>query len=460
MKLKKLKDKHHTYKCAEWKLFSALYEGEIKEYLRDFLPSWQSENSHMYAQRLRNAEFAYQNHIGNIIDQIENTVFSIPLDIRESNSKAVPDFYAMFKEDCDAKGTDFLDFFRGRFKEALIKTRSHWMVLPGINGEIFLKAYSPEEIYNWQLDSSGELAWVVFHSKKMIQPDPASDLQLLDVYTVWYKDKIQVYYANSSTNCEAEIPLAEEIPNVWGTIPLLSLTFEDGLAAMVRGYKTQIQHFVECHNFAFSSRKTNFPIPVAKTGEPIRNVNDSGVGTMLNLRREDDFYYVSPDTSGFEVRLKQIESLKNELYRITGMMYLTTDNTTSTGAIARSGLSKSLDLAVGDKNLEKYVAKLIEAMQRTYQLTTALRNESYEWNISTANEGAFHQGTSIADISAALEIQIPSKIFEAEIKAITAAKMLPNLPQSKLAQIRREIFSNLVENNDNSDASAASDVIA
>lgn len=439
MQIKHLKAKHPSYDCQTWKLHSALYKGRIGCYTKEFLPKFHSETIAMYDNRLANAENVYENHIGHIIDQLEATVFSIPLSMREAFSRKVPDFYAAFKEDADTEGTDLVDFMRERFKEAILKGRSYWLVSPTMTNEPYLSALQAEDIYNWYADDNG-LAWVIIHSSSISQPRIDQEPIAMDRFRVFKRDSIEIYEAPVDAKETEDAKLIFQAKNPLGYVPLLSLSMPDGLSPAYRASKLQIAHFEACHTLSYASKKTNFPIPVLKTEEEVRSVVNVGVGAALNIRPENSFEFVSPSSDSFETQMKRIESLRNEIYRVCGMSHLGIDNTTSTGAIARSGLSKVMDLSISDKSLEKYISLISEAIQRTFAMVSNQRGDDYMFDCSAANQGAFSRSISFDDMQTVLSLGIPSATFQAELKASAAQRLLPHLPQSAHTKIRQEIF--------------------
>src|SRR5262252_942446 len=106
---------------AMWKKYRDLYSGgeRIRENAHSYLVRRHKEPGEVYAERL-NRVF-YENYIGSIVDWYAATLLRRePALLFEGPDSAARDFFNLFSEDCDLKGTSFSEFFRQRMVQALV----------------------------------------------------------------------------------------------------------------------------------------------------------------------------------------------------------------------------------------------------------------------------------------------------------------------------------------------------
>src|ERR1700740_668549 len=111
----------YVAKRAMWKKYRDLYAGgeQIRENAFEYLLRRHKEPNEIYAERL--SRVFYENYIGSIIDWYAATLMrrEAALVFEGSDEKA-KEFYNVFTEDCDLKGTSVAEFFRQRIIQALV----------------------------------------------------------------------------------------------------------------------------------------------------------------------------------------------------------------------------------------------------------------------------------------------------------------------------------------------------
>src|SRR5215469_18712211 len=125
-----------------WKRYRDLYVGgdQLRINAQEYLIRRQREPGDVYAERL--SRVFYENYIGSIVDWYAATLLRRePVLLFEGNDSAAKSFYNLLSEDCDLKGTNFSEFFRQRFVQALVCGASYLVVdFPRTSGAVLTRA--------------------------------------------------------------------------------------------------------------------------------------------------------------------------------------------------------------------------------------------------------------------------------------------------------------------------------
>ena len=187
---------------AMWRKYRDLYAGgeRLRDNASEYLVRRHKEPGEVYAERL-NRVF-YENYIGSIVDWYAATLLRRePVLAFEGNDAPAKAFYNLFADDCDLKGTNFSEFFRQRFVQALVCGSSYLVVdFPRLSGPVqtraeedasgrsraYLVDYSADEVINWNYDQAGNLDWAVIRTS-CLQPSKVSDAK-------WERETRWIYY--------------------------------------------------------------------------------------------------------------------------------------------------------------------------------------------------------------------------------------------------------------------------
>src|SRR5581483_9320019 len=122
---------HPDYRTLSetWRTYRDLYSGgeRLRANADRYLIRRHKEPGEVYGERL--SRVFYENYSGAIIDWYTATLFRRePVILIGGNNDAGRRFFCQLLDDCDLRGTNITEFFRGRYVEALIYGRSHILI--------------------------------------------------------------------------------------------------------------------------------------------------------------------------------------------------------------------------------------------------------------------------------------------------------------------------------------------
>ena len=126
-----LEREHAEYSARKgmWQRYWDFYAGGelMRLNAQKYLPKRQKEPAEVYYERL--SRVFYQNYLGSIIDWYAATLLRTePMVVLNGSSDSQGTFYNTFLDDCDLAGTDFVEFFRRAFLQALVYQQSFVLV--------------------------------------------------------------------------------------------------------------------------------------------------------------------------------------------------------------------------------------------------------------------------------------------------------------------------------------------
>src|ERR1039457_7261951 len=98
---------------AMWKQYKDLYAGgeQLRLNAYEYLVRRQKEPAQVYEERLRRV--FYENYVGSIVDWYAATLMRREPRLQfEGSDPGAKDFYNLFADNCDLKGTNLHEFFR------------------------------------------------------------------------------------------------------------------------------------------------------------------------------------------------------------------------------------------------------------------------------------------------------------------------------------------------------------
>jgi hypothetical protein len=227
----------------------------------------------------------------------------------------------------------------------------------------------------------------------------------------------------------------------------------DGLWCMNKLERLAREHFNKRCALSWAEYKTLFqeryefeaPPDPATAGPAIAEDEDRplnqvrGLGYTQVRAAGDRVEYIGPDSAPFEVALKSLKDLRDEMHRVTHQMALTFDN--SPAAIRRSGESKAQDKAshaVVLMGLGQYVR------EHAYDIVTTIsmgRGDDLEWTASGMNKfDSQSMGDLIIEAETLENINIPSPTFQLRHKYLIAkTKLGDEASEEDLAKIEQEL---------------------
>ena len=465
MKIKILDQKHPTYDADEWLDLNALYEGgkAFRARIDRFLVKNPLEPLESYKRRCRTAR--YTSYVGAIIGAVAGAVFEHGITPKAAagdgaTPEELDEWYADFKENCDGCGTDLVDFAKARLIESLSIGKSIWRVeLPPASepveskadhiksgrGNATLCAIPALDLYDWRIGDDGRFLYAVIHSvhneRETLESTREMVTERWDVYDTTRVTRFEITYKVNKrpSDGNATAKAVAQWQHGFDGVPLLTLTPPDALFIGDRLREPQEGHFDLDTAYKHSLKQTAYAMPYIRTNDPLPEGTAFGNGYYLQLPQESACGFLEPGGTATSSLKDAVAEQRQEIYRITHQMAQGVDNNSS-AAIGRSGESKKVDQASTNTMLTAYGASIREALKRTYDLVSAARGDTHEWDISGLSS---YQDVDVAGLLEATltakGLAIPSKTFRVELDKRASRALLPDLSDPVRAAIDKEI---------------------
>ena len=351
--------------------FRDLYAGgfQFKQRAGEYLLRRQKEGPDVYGERLQQA--FYQNYAGSIIDWYASTLFrrepSVQFDGGTEQGKR---FLSEFVDDCDRKRTRLSDFFRSCLIDMLVAGRTHILIdFPKVEGaplnraeedaagisRAYLVKYQAEDLINWSVDDQGEYEWVVLRQDSVRQPSIDSSESIDETYWRYYdKSEFRVYRRVQREGKSSDIKLVARGPHAFvrqQRVPLMTMQVSDGLWLMNKAATLQLEHFNKSNSLAWAITMGLFAMPVVYSDREWNQI--IGESYYIQLGPNDKFGWTEPDGKVFQIAANNLESLKEEIYRVC---YLSQASGEMISGHAQSALSKQMDCAITQEVLRAFSA--------------------------------------------------------------------------------------------------------
>jgi hypothetical protein len=449
-----------------WRRYADLYTGgEVMRINAGFfLPKRQKEPAEVYYERL--SRVFYENYIGSIIDWYAATLLRAEPMIALTGAEQQEGFYNLFLDDCDLSGTDFVEFFRKAFLQALIYQQSFVLVdfphVDSANGSFqsraeedaagksraYLVNYTPLDIPNYKMDSTGNLEWVVIRTKERFQQsfdDPAEVHRTTWTYfdrQEFRKYQLDTYPGGGSdriTSVGSEVPLVESGPHALsavGKVPIIPITVSDGLWLANKGALLQIEHFNKSNALSWALHMGLFAMPVIYSERDWHQV--VGESYYIQLGPQDRFGWTEPEGKVYQIAQSNLDSLKDEIYRVCYLMVQAGGNESRN--LGQSGVSKQRDYSITQEVLRAYGDILKGAMKHTLQMVAGAREDEIGVDVRGLDQFDIADlSTELQDAQQILQIVPDSPTFRKEVQKRLALKMLDDSEPALKNQIVREI---------------------
>jgi hypothetical protein len=438
-----------------WQMYRDLYVGgqQFKYRASEYLLRRQKEPLDVYGERLQRA--FYQNYIGSIVDWYAATLFrrapSLHLDGGLESGRG---FLAEFADDCDQRGTDLSSFFRAAFTDALISGRSHILVdFPRVEGQpinraeedaagasrAYLVHYAAEELINWSVDDRGEYEWVVLKQVVRRQPSVEANDVVEETYWFYYdKEQFRTYRRIKLDKEQTPIQLVGQGSHCLARerrVPLLTLKVSEGLWLMNKAADLQLEHFNKSNALGWAITMGLFAMPVIYSDREWNQI--VGESYYVQLGPQDKFGWAEPDGKVYQIAAANLETLKEEIYRVC---YLSQASGELTGGHAQSAASKQLDFAITHEVLRAYASTIKECIRKVVQTISEARADEVTVSVSGLDEVDINDfGAELQDASKLLQLGIDSPTLKRQIYQRLALKYLSEVRQETKDQIAREI---------------------
>lgn len=445
--MKTINREHPEYAArkAMWKKYRDLYAGgeQLRENAAEYLVRRHKEPLEVYAERL-NRVF-YENYAGSIIDWYAATLLRRePVLLFEGNDEAAKAFFNEFSEDCDLKGTNFSEFMRQRFVEALVFGRSYVVVdFPRVAGRAsnraeedalgrsraYLVDYSPEELINWSHDGEGRLDWVVLRTSCLRQSKVSDETVERETRWIYYdREAYRIYRRRAE---EGEIEVLDEGRHGLAAqhrTPVFEMKVSEGLWLMNKAALLQLEHFNKSNALAWALTMGLFATPVIYSEREFKQI--VGESYYIQLGPEDKFGWTEPAGNVYQIAADNLVRMKDEIYRVCYLMHQA--GGLQYGQVGQSGSSKQRDFSITQEVLRAYGDAMKETMRQVLRATAAARQDGVSIDVSGLDE------FDIGDFSA--ELDDAEKLIKLGIPSETLKKqMFKKLAFQYLCDARQEV---------------------
>jgi len=453
---------HPDYKNQKttWRMYRDLYVGghQFKQRAGEYLTKRQKEPYDVYGERL--LRVFYENYIGSIVDWYAATLFRREPTLQfNAGMEPSQKFFAELADDCDCRGTTLSNFFRRCFTEALVCGKSLILIdFPKVAerpvnraeedalgaSRAYLIRYSAEDLINWSLDERGEYEWIVLRQTVERQPDVNSATVSRETYW-YYFDKCQyrTYHRVEVANEPATIDLIAEGPHALvgqQRVPLFTMQVSDGLWLMNKAAHLQLEHFNKSNALGWAITMGLFAMPVIYSDREWNQI--VGESYYIQLGPQDRFGWTEPQGNVYQIAATNLESLKEEIYRVC---YLSQASGEMVGGHAQSAASKQLDFAITTDVLRAYGETVKDTIRRVLSAVSEAREDGLQISVTGLDElniGDF--GSELQDAASLFGLGINSPTLKRQVFQKLAFKYLNDVRQETKDQIAREIDEQLM----------------
>lgn len=405
------------------------------------------------------------------------------------------DFYSLFSRDADRKGTTFAKLLRDTITEALL-CRCAWVAVDmppaveadtraeeeeagGSRGYCYLLDY--EQVLDWKDGEDGDLDWVILCKRIAERDTPFSDRSTYKLrFTVWEEEVLgpgtdadgtpipgstrikytvfetQPYAQDKEPRDDDDIPQVDAGITSFDKIPIKRLELPGGLWAGNKIAPLAEEHFRRRSDLIGSMTRSLFEIPYVKQGPEVPdmggaisaaaenpNRGDDPVGQFkakgyLVLGPQDELAFAGPSGKAFDIAERQLDGLRDEIFRSVNAMSLSLANTG--GNVARSGESKREDRTSLEVVLT-YLGELTrEFAVELYGTVSQGRGEEVVWVAHGLDSFDLDDRMDLVNEAVALQISdVPSDTWKTEYKTHLALGLLNGCSPETKAQIQKEI---------------------
>jgi hypothetical protein len=443
-----------------WRMYRDLYAGghEFKRRAGEYLLRRQKEPLDVYGERL-NRVF-YENYVGSIVDWYASTLFRREPSLQfEGGLETGQKFLAELADDCDLRGATLSSFFRQCLVDALITGRSHILIdfpraaeTPSNRAEedaaglsrAYLVRYQAEDLINWSLNERGEYDWVVLRQSVHRQPRVESPEIIEETY--WYyfdRTGYRTYKRIEHDNQQSSIELIGYGAHALvrqARVPLLTLQVGEGLWLLSKAGHLQLEHFNKSNALGWAITMGLFAMPVIYSDREWNQI--VGESYYIQLGPQDKFGWTEPDGKVYQIAADNLETLKEEIYRVC---YLSQASGELEGGRAQSAASKQLDFTITEEVLRAYGTVVKDCIRRVLRAISDAREDGIAISVTGLDELDISDfGSELEDATNLLSLGINSPTLKRQIYQRLALKYLSDARQETKDQIAREIDAQIL----------------
>jgi hypothetical protein len=443
-----------------WRTYRDLYAGghQFKLHAADYLLRRQKEPLDVYSERLHRV--FYENYIGSIVDWYASTVFRREPSLQfEGGLESGQVFLGELADDCDLRGTRLSGFFRRCFIDMLVAGRSHILIdfprasnaalnraeedLSGIS-RAFLVRFEAEDLVNWSCDERGAYEWVVLRTKVQRQPSVDSPETVNETFWYYYdKTQYRTYRRiegrpGEGGNEPGSIDLIAQGPHALtqqARVPLFTLQVSEGLWLTNKAAQLQLEHFNKSNALGWAITMGLFAMPVVYSDREWNQI--VGESYYIQLGPTDRFGWTEPDGKVYQIAAANLETLKEEIYRVC---YLSQASGEAASGHGQSALAKQLDFTITQEVLRAYGGAVKDCIKKVLTSISDARQDGVQISVTGLDEVDITDfGTELQQATNLLNLGINSPTLKREIFQRLALKYLSDARQETKDRIAREI---------------------
>ncbi len=436
-----------------WPKYRDLYAGG-EQFIANadrYLVARQKEPADVYTERLSRA--FYENYAGSIIDWYGATLFRRePVLGYEGPDEAARGFFNTFAEDCDLRGSTLSDFFRRQMVEALVGGKSYIVVeFPKPDrkaanraeeeamgaSRAYLCEYGAGSVINWQRDERGEFDWLVIRSERTV--DTGSEWATMRRWVYYDRERYKVFEELEKKGAKtqpAQVDAGLHGLAKLGRVPVFEFSTGDGMWLMNKAASLQLEHFNKSNALSWALTMGLFAMPVVYSDKEWKQT--MGESYYLQLGKEDRFGWTEPEGHVFEIALRNIDRLKEEIYRVCYLM------SQAGGSLSKNsmttGYSKERDYLMTQEVLRGFGDKVKDTLKLVLRTIAAVREDEIAIDVAGLDEFDIGDFTSeLEDAERLLGLGIESKTLRTQVKKKLAMKYLCDSRQEVKDRIAQEI---------------------
>lgn len=436
-------------------MYRDLYTGgqQFKHNAAHYLLRRQKEPLDVYNERLQRT--FYQNYIGSIVDWYAATLFRRAPSLQmEGGLESGQRFLAQFSDDCDRRGTSLSAFFQTCLTDALVAGSSHILLdfprssaIPATRAEedvsglsrAYVVRYQAEDLVNWSMDERGDYEWVVL--RQSVRRQPSIDSPEISEETYWFyydRNEYRTYRRTEIAGQTMPIQMIARGPHGMTRqqrVPLITLRVADGLWLLNKAAHLQLEHFNKSNALGWAITMGLFAMPVIYSDREWNQI--VGESYYVQLGPQDKFGWTEPDGKVYTIAASNLETLKEEIYRVC---YLSQASGEATGGHAQSAVSKQLDFQITEEVLRAYAITLKDCIRGVLTAVSDARQDGVTVSVSGLDEVDITDFlTEMGGASQLLSLGIESPTLKRQIFERLAFKYLSDARQEVKDQIAREI---------------------
>jgi hypothetical protein len=369
-------------------------------------------------------------------------------------------FLSSFVEDCDRRGTSLSSFFRRCLIDALITGRSHILLdfprtvsaatnraeedAAGLS-RAYLVRYEAEDLINWSTDEFGDYEWVVLRQSIRRQPRVDSSDILEETFWHYYdRSGYRTYRRTEGGKEAAPIHLVAHGAHALvgqQRVPLITLNVGEGLWLINKAAHLQLEHFNKSNALAWAITMGLFAMPVIYSDREWNQI--VGESYYIQLGPSDKFGWTEPDGKVYQTAAQNLETLKEEIYRVC---YLSQASGEQQSGHAQSAASKQLDFTITQEVLRAYGSAIKDCIRRVLTAVSVARQDDVAITVFGLDEVDIADfGTELQNAGLLLKVGIQSPTLQREIYQRLALKYLSDARQDVKDQIAREISAQFLK---------------